>query len=160
MDYEIIFEDASGHYEREEYSISFELFALLASKGHSPSKNNLGVMYEHGLGIKKDTDLAMKWYKNAAKDMEVASFSNIADLYIKLGNRRAAFYWYRKAIDQGDGDAALCLSKILLKNKVNKKYLKMAKKLLVFARSTSSSTLQTIEEASVLLKDFENNRKQ
>lgn len=45
-----------------------------AALGHYPSQYLLGVMYEAGIGLKRDEEEAIKWYKIAAKtQMEVTS---------------------------------------------------------------------------------------
>ena len=38
-----------------------------AEQGDALSQNNLGVMYDQGKGVPKDSQLAVKWYRKAAE---------------------------------------------------------------------------------------------
>ena len=41
-----------------------------ANNGNSFAQNNLGFMYEHGLGVHRDFKEAMRWYERAANSGE------------------------------------------------------------------------------------------
>ena len=48
-------------------------YKLGAEKGFNVAQYNLGNMYEHGLGVDKDMELAKTWYaKAAAQDFKLA----------------------------------------------------------------------------------------
>ena len=40
-------------------------FEMSAKNGHPVAQNNLGVLYQHGQGVSKDSQKAFYWYKNS-----------------------------------------------------------------------------------------------
>jgi TPR repeat protein len=81
-----------GHlYIREDlgynmFSEAIMLFRRAHERGHSASTYFIGYMYEHGLGVAKDKEEALKWYSIAAAGgMRGRDYSkNAADAYNKL----------------------------------------------------------------------------
>ena len=41
-------------------------YTTAAANGHVAAKNNIGYLYEHGYGVPKDYEEALKWYLRAA----------------------------------------------------------------------------------------------
>lgn len=135
MNTEKLFNKADKEWDKGNLKIAFELFLEGAEAGHEGSQNSLGVFYECGLGIKKNSKKALHWYKKAAKNGSSLAMANIADFYFKQGNSARAKVWYKKAIESGEKSAGLGIAKIYLNSKKNKhnincvkKYLRMALK--------------------------------
>ena len=62
-------------------------------------------MYENGIGVKKDNDEAVKWYREAAEQGHADAQYNLGYMYEKgLGvkkDKAEAEKWFRKARGQG-----------------------------------------------------------
>jgi TonB family protein len=80
-----------------------------ADKGNAQAQNNIGWLYESGLGVNQDYAEAMAWYYRAADQGLAQAQTNIGWLYQNgFGIKQdyaAAMTWYRKAADQGDAQA-------------------------------------------------------
>ena len=50
-------------------------------KEMSRAQNNLGLMYENGLGVPKDYDEAVKWYRLAAAQGDALAQNNLGWMY-------------------------------------------------------------------------------
>lgn len=75
--------------------------------------NNLGVFYEKGIGVRRDTSKALRFYKLAiTAERDTGSMMNIATLYRTAGNMNRARYWLMKAIECGYSDASVELAKM------------------------------------------------
>ncbi len=60
---------------------AFELFKAAANRGHSNSQNNLGFLFEEGVGSKKDLKQALTWYKKAADYNNPSALCNLGNMY-------------------------------------------------------------------------------
>ena len=60
------FEDGLFASRKGDYVTAFREFRSLAENGHANAQLQLGMMYEMGLGVKKDYSKAEKWYQKAA----------------------------------------------------------------------------------------------
>jgi tetratricopeptide (TPR) repeat protein len=103
-------EQCKNAFHAEAYDIAYPACLKAAELGDEfvPSFL-LGVMYDLGMGVKKDYTEAFKWYRKAAELGHIMSQSVIADMYyegrgVKQGYAEAAA-WNRKAAEQGDADA-------------------------------------------------------
>ncbi|HMD54765.1 MAG TPA: tetratricopeptide repeat protein, partial [Phycisphaerae bacterium] len=71
--------------------------------------NNVGVIYQNGLGVGQDYQQAFTWYQKAADAGNVAAMNNLANLYANgLGVKQdspKANEWWQKAAEAGDVDA-------------------------------------------------------
>lgn len=54
-------------YNAGDYATALGEWMPLAEQGDATAQNNLGVMYEYGLGVPKDDAEAVKWYRMAAE---------------------------------------------------------------------------------------------
>ncbi len=75
-----------------------------ANRNFAPAQSKLGYCYEEGLGVAKDTEVAVKWYMKAAQSGYPTAMINLASCY-DLGkgvamSKPEAFKWYKKAADQ------------------------------------------------------------
>jgi TPR repeat protein len=60
------FEDGLAASQKGDYSKALHEFRILAENGHAKAQLQLGILYEMGLGVKKDYQQASKWYQKAA----------------------------------------------------------------------------------------------
>jgi len=72
-------------------------FAKIAAEyGHSGAQNLVGMIYYEGTGtVERNEEMALKWYRKAAKSNEAAALYNLAMLYengvVVLQNYNEAF---------------------------------------------------------------------
>merc|ERR1712232_114316 len=55
----------------QDYAKAFEIYKNLALKGNDLAANNLGIIYEEGLGVDVDIEAAQMWYKMSADNDNV-----------------------------------------------------------------------------------------
>jgi TPR repeat protein len=86
---------------------SARLFRRAAESGDPTAAGALGYAYDVGQGTRRDKDLALKWYRRAARMGDTVAASNIATVFRDGGNLRRAHEWLLRAVEMGDGDAAV-----------------------------------------------------
>lgn len=113
------FTEGVAAYQAGNLPVAVKEFRAAAQQGHSDSQFNLGLMYEHGIGVIKDEKEAVFWYQKAALLGNSNAQYNLAVLY---ENGRGcdvdfsqAHKWYREAIVQGDGLAVGNLGMLYLR---------------------------------------------
>jgi len=88
-------------FDRADYATSLKIWLPQAQSGDAEAQAYVGEIYEKGLGLVPDYDLAAVWYKKAAKQGLTRAQINLGNLYEKgLGvekNSVTALNWYRKA---------------------------------------------------------------
>jgi len=77
----------------------------LAERGDAVAQNNLGALYDSGLGVAQDHAEAARWFRKAADQGSAVAQNNLAILFDDgkgvAQDRAKAAIWYRKAADQG-----------------------------------------------------------
>jgi len=96
-------------YQRGDYDDADLNWQLLARQGHTISQFFLGVMYNNGIGVKRDLSEALRWYRLAAEQGHTDAQYNLGVAYAKgigigadIG--QAVGWWYKAAM-QGSTDA-------------------------------------------------------
>lgn len=75
---------------------------MAVANGEVEAAHNLGFMYERGIGVEKNVDEAIKWYKVGAEGGVADSQWNLALMYQKvLGDQSKTLEWYAVAAEQG-----------------------------------------------------------
>ena len=89
-------------------NIGILVMAWIGAKIHGDvrAKYSLGCCYENGIGVGKDYDKAVKWYREAAEQGDARAQACLGVCY-KTGRGVAedvgeAVKWWRKAAEQGD----------------------------------------------------------
>ncbi len=104
-------------YEQGHHEAAFALFQNLATFGHAPAANNLGVMVNLGLGTKQRFAEAFALYERAAEAGVVAARYNLARLYERgLGTLRdldKAEALLTEAAEAGDPFARITLARLV-----------------------------------------------
>jgi ATP-dependent protease ClpP protease subunit len=101
-------------YDKGKYSEAVELWTRLANDGHQGALFNLAVMYEHGVGVRKDLKQAANLYRKVAIKGDIAAQFAMAAMYEKgMGvelNLNEARKWYgRVKLNRDPGSDAKTL---------------------------------------------------
>lgn len=88
---------------------TFTQMRTYAENGYAEAQYYLGMMYDDGKGIKRDSALAAEWYLKAAAQGIAAAQSNLGAMY-ETGDGVQMDYaqakkWYMLAAEQGDEEA-------------------------------------------------------
>lgn len=143
--------EAHEAWERGDLERAFALFCRCAELGEVGCMLDLGYFYDEGVGVQKDKEKAMSWYKRAYRRGDSAAASNIAILYREYGRPRLERQWFERAVALGDGDAEVELAKLYLQGKGARRSKEKAVALLNSAARSSSITEAGREEAAALL---------
>jgi uncharacterized caspase-like protein len=88
-------------YDRADYRTALKVWLPKAKEGDLESMTNVGEIYEKGLGLSPDYEVAAYWYAKAAEQDFTRAQINLGYLYeMGMGverNPRKALDWYRKA---------------------------------------------------------------
>jgi len=87
------------------YAKAISLWQPLAEKGNAKAQYNLGLMYQHGWGVKKDPPTALEWYKKSALQNNADAQYNLGLMYTRgkavFRSDREAVKWWTYAATQG-----------------------------------------------------------
>lgn len=86
-----------------------------ADLGSSGAYNNLGVMYNYGIGVAQSYSTARSYYKTAADMGNAIACNNLGKCY-EYGDKYKALKYYKKACDLGNKDG--CANYQRLKNEM------------------------------------------
>jgi len=119
-------------YDRADYRTSLRVWLNAAKQGESEAQVNVGEIYEKGLGIIPDYELARLWYEKAAKKGNARAEINLGYLYEKgLGVQKdlvKAINWYRKASGLVNNDLKFASDiEIAMTTSTNKEIIKLKK---------------------------------
>ena len=81
-------------------------------QGNTELQNSLGVMYEFGIGIGRDTEKAIECYTQAAQKFNSDAAYNLGNIYEFKMEGQKAITWYTSAASYGDTEAMYKLGKI------------------------------------------------
>ncbi|MFT7222948.1 MAG: hypothetical protein ACI82Z_000479 [Cellvibrionaceae bacterium] len=88
-------------FDRSDYRTALKIWLPQAKLGDSEAQTYVGEIYEKGLGVKPNYELAAEWYRLAAEQDHSPAQINLGYLYEKgLGvpeDHQQALNWYRKA---------------------------------------------------------------
>ena len=103
------FSRALAVYERGEHYLAQRILLPLASKKHTEAEFYMGMIYDMGLGVNKDSARAVSWYKKAAKKDYHHAQHNLAVAYANgegvKPNMKKALHWWQLAARQGNTDS-------------------------------------------------------
>lgn len=121
------FKEGLAAYEANNLPLAYDKFLKGSNEGHVYSQYNLALMYENGIGIKKNEKYALFWYNKSALQGNAAAQFNLAVLYENGKGTKVDFAqankWYRKAALQNDGLAIGNLGMLYIRGdgvKINK----------------------------------------
>ncbi|MBQ1202099.1 MAG: SEL1-like repeat protein, partial [Alistipes sp.] len=99
-------------YDKKDYASAVEYYRKAAEQGNAAAQNRLGICYNIGLGVGKDSNEAIKWYRKAAEQGNAVAQNNMGNYYNKRQNYTEAARWYRKAAEQGQTAAQSSLAEL------------------------------------------------
>ncbi|MDQ6967344.1 MAG: tetratricopeptide repeat protein [Mariprofundaceae bacterium] len=92
----------------EEYKVQgksdkvFYWYKEAASRGDAAAQNQVGRMYELGVGVVKNIEQAKYWYLKSAESGNASAQNSLGFIYeSKTPDDKASKYWYAKAMAQG-----------------------------------------------------------
>ncbi len=101
-------------FDRANYATALKAWQPKANEGDAEAQFYVGEIYEKGLGIAPDYDLAVLWYRKAAEQGNSSAMVNLGYLYEKgLGVPKdsvTALNWYRRAAGLENTDVAFSAS--------------------------------------------------
>ena len=105
------------------YRKAFKIFRKLA-KRNTYAMVSLANLYSGGFGIEYSFEKIVKWEKKAAEQGDDCGMINLGTTYRRAGDVRTAKAWYEKALQAGDGSAALEIAKMYLISDLETKRVK------------------------------------
>lgn len=127
---------------------AFRLFLAAARAGMEAAFSTIGNFYDNGIGVKADPDAALGWYRLAYRGGDRSVANNIGCILRDRKKLGQAIEWFRRAVQQNDGDANLNIAKIYL----HKGDLAKTRFYLDKTRRSPWATEQSKEEAMRLLR--------
>lgn len=91
---------AEEYFNDEEYEKAFQLYKRLADKGSVDSQVFVGWMYQNGLGVKKDVNIAFSWYEKAANLGSAEGQFYVAKSYAIQNKFNETKEWYYKSAEK------------------------------------------------------------
>jgi TPR repeat protein len=153
---ELIFRRADEKWSRGELRPALKLFLQAAKNGDRAAQLNVGYFYDRGIGVRRNREEALYWYKRAYRRGDASAAANIGTIWRDAGESRRALSWFKKAVRLGDdggnleiariylgrGDrrqAASYLDRICQSNRLSEDEMKQAKRLLVRVRTRAET---------------------
>lgn len=142
-------EQAQAHYDAGELEPAFSGFLAAAEDGDVHAMCQVASMYSCGEGVRCDHGKALEWEIRSWEGGNLSAAVNVAITYRTMGDVVEAKKWFERAIESGDGDAALQLAKLYL---VSDKETDKVRALLGSAIADDGNCQESIEEAKALLE--------
>lgn len=118
-------------YDRADYATGLKVWLEQAKTGDAEAQTYVGEIYEKGLGLSPDYEVASVWYRRAAEKGFTRAQINLGNLYEKgLGvdkNSIKALNWYRRASGL-DGDKLQYASTVVANNQLQKELASLSAK--------------------------------
>lgn len=93
-----------------DYANAIRCYQVAAAIGHIEAQKHLAYIYENGLGVERDIDAAVSWYKKAAGNGDYYSAAKIGLLLSDKDNKNDDFVeadkWLTIAIEHGEKNLA------------------------------------------------------
>jgi len=106
-------------YKNGQFNRAWQILKPLADLGVKEAQRRIGVMYRHGLGVKKNDQAAIKWYRRAAEQGHIRAQNSLGIMYrFGLGVKRnpaEGSKWLLAAAKQGDSKAQENIADMYLK---------------------------------------------
>lgn len=82
-------------------------FLPAAAAGNASAAHSLGYCFDAGVGVRRDSQLAMRWYLRAWRGGHATAAANIATIYRDRGLFTQAIRWWQRAIETGIPEEAV-----------------------------------------------------
>src|SRR3954447_7703479 len=107
-----LFLRADREWNRRRFRSAFRLLKLAVEKGDRSAQLNLGYFYDLGIGVRRNRELALRWYTRAYRRGDSGAANNIGTIYRDEKHTAKALKWFDRAVKLGDDDANLEIAKI------------------------------------------------
>lgn len=143
------YEQAHMAVKNKNYNEAFASFSKLADEGHPAAQHIVGMMYEKGIGCKRNLPKAVGYYRKAADQDFCDAQCRLGHMYLAgnsvlYKNTEQATQWLAKAAAKGQPAAEYTLGMLHLKGDTIPKDLDKAGQ---YLRSAASHGVQEAEEA-------------
>ena len=98
-------------WERGDLKVALRIYHTLAQDSNLVACCNLGYFYDCAVGIKRNRNKALFWYRRAYRSGSGAAAANIATIYRDEGRVQLEVAWYKRAVALGDGESAVEVAK-------------------------------------------------
>ncbi len=99
-------EEGVAAYKAGHYGVALKEWRALAESGNAKAQYNVGILYEKGLGVPKDTRQAYVWYEKAAVQGLAFAQNNLGAMYedglVVEADYVQADMWYLLSGKQGN----------------------------------------------------------
>jgi TPR repeat protein len=112
---ELIFLRADKKWKSGALRSAFRLFLVAARRGDRASQLNVGYFYDQGIGVRRNRDAALRWYKRAYRRGDASAAINIGTIWRDENDLRRALSWFERARKLGDGSSNLEIAKVYLR---------------------------------------------
>ena len=134
-------------FKSADYATALREWTPLADKGNARAQNAMGSMYTHGLGVPKDDNTAVKWYRLSAENGEKRGQFSLGLMYA-MGkgvplDLKTALKWWTLAAKQGYARAQTGLGMMYEDGDVGPKDYKTAVKWYTLAAKQGFANAQT-----------------
>ena len=106
-------------HNNKNYEMAKKFWMLSADKGNNLAMQNLGVLYDRGIGTEINYDEAFNWYKKSAEMGNSDCMRNVGYIY-EFGkgvkqNFTLAYQWYVKAKNAGSTKVDDAINRVMAK---------------------------------------------
>lgn len=106
------YEKGSTLYQEGKFSEALTLLIPIAEDGYGPAINIVGLAYEHGEGVGRSEEEAVRWFKTGAENGDELCAFNLAGMYLHGGlsvrqDYPEAAKWYKHAIEKKSSAMAM-----------------------------------------------------
>ncbi len=109
------FDEGVRLYKAKDYRAAAKIFEKLADKGLAKAQLQIGYQYQHGEGVRQNSDEAVRWYRKAADQGHAVAQANLGKMYEDaIGVKEdwaEAVRWYRKSAEQGYAEGQFSLGR-------------------------------------------------
>jgi TPR repeat protein len=159
LGYAEIFVAGLNAIDRNHYAAAYRSFKPLADEGIAEAQNNLGFLFQNGLGVRRNYNTAIKWYQSAA-DQGLAEAEHNLGILNYRGHGLAQSYqiarrWFKKSADKGLRDSHYMLGLMFYKGEGVKNSMKRASQHFTVAASQGDANSQYMLAHMVLTGDAE-----
>jgi len=99
------------HLESSEpdYALALKYYQMASEENHAWATNNLGLLYQNGLGMPRDKDKAYEYFKKAAGQHDPWAYLNLADAAFSSSEKDAANKGIEWLEEGGRNQCTMCL---------------------------------------------------
>ena len=133
-------------YEQGKYEQIFLLFHQLAEQGDTFAMSRVAIMYECGEGVHYDLDKSIFWDMKAIQAGYNTSMLNLGMTFRRMGNIEQAKYWFFKAFDTGDDEAALELVRLYSVSEKETEIIRYYANKVIYSDNVCENSIEKAEE--------------